>query len=264
MPNWSPIPGNETREFLNEKVPEQSREAVKAAAVSILSKGIPPVQASGQQTGLVIGYIQSGKTMSFEAVIALARDNAYQIVIVITGSSRPLFHQSNTRLQHDLGLDNYRARRWVQFSNPSNDSTTLQTITDVLDDWRDATTPEEYKKTVLITVLKHHIRLNTLAELMRSLNLQGASVLIIDDEADQASLNNEVTQGQQSTTYRRLMELRQIFSNHTYLQYTATPQAPLLINIIDSLSPILWKCLMRERTMLVDRNFLTGIRILSR
>lgn len=62
-------------------------------------------------------------------------------------------------------------------------------------------------------------------------------MLIIDDEADQASLNNEVAQGQESTTYRWLMELRQALPIHTYLQYTATPQAPLLISIIDSLSP---------------------------
>jgi hypothetical protein len=33
------------------------------------------------------------------------------------------------------------------------------------------------------------------------------------------------------------MELRQALPHHTYLQYTATPQAPLLISIIDSLSP---------------------------
>ena len=52
-----------------------------------------------------------------------------------------------------------------------------------------------------------------------------------------ASLNTEVGQGQESTTYRCLMELRQELPNQTYLQYTATPQAPLLISIIDSLSP---------------------------
>ncbi len=41
----------------------------------------------------------------------------------------------------------------------------------------------------------------------------------------------------QSTTYRRLLNLRALLPSHTFLQYTATPQAPLLINIIDMLSP---------------------------
>ncbi len=237
--SWNPVVGEETQAFLSAKVPEQSREGIQNSAVSILSKGIPPTQVSGQKTGLIVGYVQSGKTMSFETVIALARDNAFQIVIVIAGTSNPLLDQSNNRLQQDLGLDKAdRARRWsqIQFPTSRNEDVT-QAISDVLGDWRDATTPEEYKKTVLVTVLKHHVRLRTLTEIMSSIDLRGVPVLIIDDEADQASLNNEVAQGQESTTYRRLMELRQIFPNHTYLQYTATPQAPLLINIIDSLSP---------------------------
>jgi hypothetical protein len=59
---------------------------VREAAVSILSKAIPPNAAEGQQTGLVVGYIQSGKTMSFETVAALARDNSFQVIIVIAGN----------------------------------------------------------------------------------------------------------------------------------------------------------------------------------
>lgn len=71
------------------------------------------------------------------------------------------------------------------------------------------------------------------------MNLNGTSVLIIDDEADQVSLNTEASQGEESATYSCLIRLRSSLPNHTYLQYTATPQAPLLINIIDSLSPTL-------------------------
>jgi hypothetical protein len=219
-------------------VPEASRESVRDAAVSILAKTVPPNAPVGQETGLVIGYVQSGKTMSFETVAALARDNGFQIVIVVAGVANPLLDQSTGRLRRDLRLDEQgRERRWIQFQNPGDDDATVQAIRDVLDDWRDPGTPEEYKKTVLITVLKNHRRLQNLADLVRSLGLQGVPVLIIDDEADQASLNNEVAQGQESTTYRNLMELRQALLSHTYLQYTATPQAPLLISIIDSLSP---------------------------
>lgn len=82
-----------------------------------------------------------------------------------------------------------------------------------------------------------YLRLQNLRDLLRSLSLAGSASLIIDDEADQASLNNEISQGQESTTYRCLMELRRELPNHTYVQYTATPQAPLLVSIIDSLSP---------------------------
>ena len=235
---WDPIEGPETIDFLEKVVPQSSRENVRDDAVSILAKGINPTDPTKWETGLVIGYVQSGKTMSFEAVAALARDNAFQIVIVVAGTSNPLLDQSTRRLRRDLRLDELdRARRWIPFKNPLDDSETIQAIRDVLDDWRDSGTPEEYKKTVLITVLKNHLHLQRLTALVGDLNMQNVPVLIIDDEADQASLNTEVAQGQESTTYRRLMELRQKLPSHTYLQYTATPQAPLLVSIIDSLSP---------------------------
>ena len=235
--NWTPKVRQETKDFL-EVVPEESRQNVRDAAVSILSKGVSPQEKTGRETGLVVGYIQSGKTMSFEAVAALACDNAFQVVILIAGISNPLLNQSTDRLCRDLKLDDIsRGRFWVQFKNPSNDDATVQTIRDVLDDWKDPETPEKYKKTVLITVLKNHSRLRNLARLFSSFEMQNVPVLLIDDEADQASLNRNIQKDPESTTYRRLMELRQHLPSHTYLQYTATPQAPLLISIIDSLSP---------------------------
>ena len=95
----------------------------------------------------------------------------------------------------------------------------------------------QLSKTVLITVMKQYQNLDHLIDLARALNLRGVSALIIDDEADQASLNNEVSAGTQSSTYQRILDLRLLLPSHTLLQYTATPQAPLLINIIDTLSP---------------------------
>lgn len=175
--------------------------------------------------------------MSFETVTALAHDNAFQIVIVITGTSNPLYNQSTGRLRADLQLDAQRVRRWMHFGNPGARDAVLQPIRDVLEEWRDPGTPRDAKRTILITVLKQHMRLRNLTNLLSRLDLTAVSVLVVDDEADQASLNTQVAQNQESTTYARLMALRQVIPNHTYLQYTATPQAPLLINIIDSLSP---------------------------
>ena len=235
---WTPAIGPETLDFLSTVVPEGSRDSMRDAAASIIAKSIPPTVEAGRETGLVVGYVQSGKTMSFETVATLARDNAFQIVIVVVGVSTSLLEQSTGRLRRDLQLDDPdRPRRWIPFQNPSADDPTVQALRDVLDDWRDPGTPDDFKKTILITVLKHHKRLQNLTDLIRALKLVGVPVLIIDDEADQASLNNEVTQRQESTTYRCFMELRQALPTHTYLQYTATPQAPLLVSIIDSLSP---------------------------
>ena len=237
---WTPAIGSETMAFLDRAAPQDGRDNLCNAAVSILSQGINPANVAGQKTGLVVGYVQSGKTLSFETVATLARDNGFQVVIVVTGISNLLLEQSTDRLRRDLALDQLgQPRRWVEFKNPSYGESiaTIQEIRNVLEDWRDPGMPEGRRKTILITVLKHHQHLRNLARIFGEIEMSSVPVLIIDDEADQASLNIEVRQGEESTTYQRLMTLREQFPLHTYLQYTATPQAPLLVSIIDSLSP---------------------------
>ena len=236
---WRPAEGDETNAFLASVVPEESRESVRRSAMSILSRGMDPTSGGNSTTtGLVVGYIQSGKTMSFEALTALARDNGFQMVIVIAGVSNPLLQQSAARLCGDLGIGHpSRPRRWVHFENPSDDRPTVMAMQNVLDDWRDPLTPPEYRTSVLVTVLKQHQRLQYLGSVLSALNMADVPVLIIDDEADQASLNTKAAKGGESTTYRRLMDLRKVLPRHSFVQYTATPQAPLLISIIDSLSP---------------------------
>jgi hypothetical protein len=236
--NWEPSIGPEAMGFLSNVVPPDSKDYVSNTACSILAKGTPPTSCPGISTGLVVGYVQSGKTMSFETVTALARDNNFQMVIIIAGISKNLLEQSTRRIWRDLRLDDpFRERRWVPLKNPSQDEANIQMIRDVIAEWSDPITPEEFKKTILITVLKNHHRLRNLTSLLYDVGMENVPVLIIDDEADQASLNTEVSQSDESTTYRRLMELKDSLPCHTYLQYTATPQAPLLVNIIDSLSP---------------------------
>src|SRR3989442_5910129 len=96
---WAPRVGAETLVLQDHlPIPEASRQSVRDEAVGILSGCTPPTAAEGSETGLVIGQVQGGKTMSFTTVTALARDNGYQFVIVITGISDPLFDQSTTRL----------------------------------------------------------------------------------------------------------------------------------------------------------------------
>jgi hypothetical protein len=97
--------------------------------------------------------------------------------------------------------------------------------------------PEAERRTILITVMKNHQHLRNLVQLLSQLDLNNVPSLVIDDEADQAGLNTLVARGDESTTYRRLVALRRVLPHHTFLQYTATPQAPLLINLIDVLSP---------------------------
>ncbi len=231
---WVPARGAEVRDLISHlDLGQEGGERVISEATDVLSRCIPPNAPADSTTGLVLGYVQSGKTMSFTTVAALARDNGYPMIVVITGISNPLLDQSTSRLEEDLRLQNNR--KWRLFRNPKPDD--RQSINDVLADWRDQRLPDHRRKTVLVTVLKSTTNLRNLNRVLQQLDLSTTPVLVIDDEADQAGLNTRVGQGSQSTTYQRLVTLRQNLPHHAYLQYTATPQAPLLINIIDVLSP---------------------------
>ena len=130
---WNPIVGDETKEFLERSAPSESREMLEESASSILSKGVSPKAAVGTQTGLVVGYVQSGKTMSFETVAALARDNDFQIIIVVAGVTTNLLDQSTDRLASDLGLnDTKKRRRWIQLPNPRDTDEPLHLLKNCL------------------------------------------------------------------------------------------------------------------------------------
>ena len=238
---WMPEPGTAMSGLLVGKLggKPSAQAKVAASARAILGRGVPPGEA-GSDTGLVVGYVQSGKTLSFTAVMALARDNGFQLVIVMAGSSAQLSDQSQRRIRTDLGVGTTSRRAWAPYYNPKpSDSAGLAGLLDI---WRDADVPRPQCQTVLVTVMKQHVHLRNLAQALQRVDLSGVSALIIDDEADQAGLNTQaqrnarLRRARESTTYRRLMELRRVLPSHTYIQYTATPQAPLLISIIDSLS----------------------------
>jgi len=253
---WEPRVGEETLSLIEalEELDHTERQRIRTEAEAILRRSAPPLGPDATDTGLVVGNVQSGKTMSFTAVTALARDNGYAMVILITGTSRPLSSQSLERLKRDLRLATRDDRRWQHFHNPRRREA-FHVMQGTVADWRDPEVPEAERQSLLITVMKHHQRLAQLADLLRGLDLNGLPVLVIDDEADQAGLNNLVRQGQESTTYQRLTQLRRLLPHHTYLQYTATPQAPLLINLIDMLSPRFAQVLMPGRDYVGGREF---------
>jgi hypothetical protein len=231
LARWTPVVGEETMAFLEGlRLPaadRDGRDRLLGEGVSVLRRCQPPSDDEGQETGLVIGYIQGGKTTSFTTVTALARDNGFRLVVVCTGITVNLFDQSQSRLERDLRIRDRPDRQWLFLPNPRARADVEQMIEIALDEGR----------TVLIPVMKNARHLDNLSALLARLRLREVPALIIDDEADQATLNNEVRRGGQSATYRRILGLRGLVPNHTFLQYTATPQALLLINLIDMLSP---------------------------
>ncbi len=234
---WDPIVGPEATLLMERKrfASEPARKVLDES-VAILSNCIPP-QQPGDRAGIVIGYVQSGKTLSFTTVTALARDNGYRLVIVLAGTKTNLLDQNEERLTGDLGILEERSLFWRVMANPRNDSATVSEVQSALKKWERYPDRPERCRTLLVVVMKNATRLKNLRQLLERCDLANVTALIIDDEGDQAGLNTRVRQNAESPTYAMILGLRRALPSHTYVQYTATPQAPLLISRIDLLSP---------------------------
>tara|TARA_R110002012_G_scaffold319821_1_gene541456 strand:- start:2362 stop:4593 length:2232 start_codon:yes stop_codon:yes gene_type:complete len=250
--SWSPVEGPEVGDLLDRTFPTDpgARRSLAEASRAILARCAEPAPStrSASEAGLAVGYVQSGKTLSFTTVAALAKDNGYAMVILIGGTSLYLLGQTEGRLTNDLALE--EKRTWLHVRGPRSGiseaqrNADVQTIQSTLDEWEDDDFDADECRTVIVTVMKHAGNLSTLAKMIERLRIPSAPVLIIDDEADQASLDGNAGSPKKPTvtkTYAAISELRDAVrlggANHTFLQYTATPQANLLIEISDTLSP---------------------------
>lgn len=242
--SWGVSIGEQTTSLINRqtKLDQEEKDTVIDEAASILERCANPNGGTCSNTGLAIGYVQSGKTLSFTTLTALAKDNNYKMVIILAGIATNLLEQTSKRLRSDLLIDSANSREYKLFENP-----------DILYDAD--TIANSLKLTrqsplLIVIVLKHHLRIANLTEVLKNhsvrMSLENKGVLIIDDEADQASLNTLAKKNSRSpdweedefsSTYVNLRRLREVINNHTYIQYTATPQAPLLINLLDLMSP---------------------------
>lgn len=199
----------------------------------------PMQQKPFQGRGLVVGYVQSGKTANYTAVAARAVDAGYRLVIVLSGIHDSLRKQTQQRLERELTGDsgpiNQTARTW----------TLLTTATE---DFQDQDIQLLRRKTPFLAVVKKNVAV--LQKLDRWLEaggdyLEELPVLIIDDEADQASINtkgnrpldpaiSDVEEPDESVAPSRTNELIRLLLSRmkkaAYIAYTATPFANVLIS----------------------------------
>ena len=190
-----------------------------------------------QTTHLVVGYVQSGKTMSFTSLIELALDCKYKVIIVFAGITNNLLDQTEDRLSEDLICDKKSNSKFFKIHKNPDKNDTKELVRHIKLD----------NSIVVITVLKHFDRINRLTDIFSKKEIKDAlkneTVIIVDDEADQASLNNMARINSStgnddfSSTYESILNLRNVLPGNSYVQYTATPQANILINALDVLSP---------------------------
>lgn len=183
--------------------------------------------------GLVVGYVQSGKTANMTGVIARAVDAGYNFVVVLAGTTDKLRHQTQVRLDEDLCAR--IPNNWHWMTRPNDyDGSGIQTDKGEYTGETSRKLPRLPRDVCRIAVIKKHPAIvrrvisdisNSHPKLRSELRM-----LVIDDESDQASVNSGKSDTDPTSTNRAIRELMNSVSAVSYVGYTATPYANILIN----------------------------------
>lgn len=203
-------------------LPDEVLDVTSNVSDEILARLGNPRAAAITTRGLVLGHVQSGKTTSFLSVAAKAADNGYDLIIILAGVHNSLRRQTQDRAARTL------------VDNPS-----LWWLGTATGDFRsDGNSLSSHLagngKRGLLVVKKHATILKRVADWLEKeppQELERRSILVIDDEADQAGLDVS-TGGELEGVHkqlRRIVDL-QVHGNRrcAYLAYTATPYANIL------------------------------------
>jgi hypothetical protein len=167
---------------------------------------------STNRPGILLGRVQSGKTRAFLGVIARAFDRGYDVAVILTKGTKSLAEQTLSRVKDDF-------REFI-----ASDQVEVLDILHVPD-----LTPYELNRKLIFIVKKEDDNLRHLLNLFqeRYPELGQKSVLIIDDEADLASVSFRKTNGLSSAGVisQQIDQLRESVTRSAYLQVTATPYA---------------------------------------
>lgn len=214
------------RQMVSDDMTPEAIDAVFSNAVRILSHcPNPNIHEELAETGIVIGKVQSGKTSNFISVLALAFDNGYDIAIVLGGNTLDLLKQNASRITSAFHVDSDKLT--VLKTNDNKALINPARIKDFI----------ENGHKVIIVGLKHNKHIDQIAEIFDNTYLADKSVLIVDDEGDQATLNTRAYRNSISKTYGSVVNLKNKLKSHCFLSVTATPQANILIETFDKLSP---------------------------
>lgn len=212
---------------------------IKNSSYKILSKlADPKSQSSTFIKGLVDGDVQSGKTGNFNAVINRALDSGYKLIIVLSGIMDDLRSQTQARIDKDVIGDGKGVGLRQAFGHQGDESVfQVVSITSEEADFNRPLADANFSlNQTNIMVCKKNVSIlkNILLWLKDNLPKDAAKhslpLLIIDDEADNASLNNEGHKGQNyaSKINGHIRAILGIFHKKSYLGYTATPFANVI------------------------------------
>jgi hypothetical protein len=211
--------------------------------------GDPQREGTWASRGLVVGDVQSGKTAAYTALISKAADSGYRLIILLTGRLESLRRQTQERLDEGfVGLDSSEILQQTQmrtnravgvgiidgrraagvFTSRSRDFN-RQLVTQL------GFRLDSSKEPVLVVIKKNKSILENLEIWLKGYNSGpdgkiGAPLLVIDDEADEASINTNPESADPTRINERVRALLALFHRSSYVGFTATPFANVFID----------------------------------
>ena len=203
----------------------------------------PTSDGKWDRRGLVIGHVQSGKTANYLGVIAKAADAGYKFIIVIAGVHNNLRKQTQERIDEGfVGRSSDPENRKIVGVGLTPDYPYPATLTNINDDFSKKTANQsgwkinDLNKPTVLVIKKNVNTLKALHVWLKEMNAQADGVigdvpmLMIDDEADNASINTKKPELDPTKTNAMLRQILGLFAKSCYVGYTATPFANIFIN----------------------------------
>ncbi|WP_413741664.1 Z1 domain-containing protein [Sodalis sp. RH15] len=211
--------------------------------------GDPQSDESFQRRGLVLGDVQSGKTANYTAICNKAADTGYNVIIILAGMMENLRQQTQERIDAE-----FSGRKSEYLLDPKRDienipvgvgkygqEKRIESFTSVVKDFDKnilrqlRLSLQSVNTTVVFVIKKNKSILNNLIRWLKSNNAdaRGAinkSLLLIDDEADNASVNTNDPEKDPTAINKAIRDLLKLFRQASYLGITATPYANIFID----------------------------------
>lgn len=214
---WPPV-----REDISSNLGYEAIESIDEESNKIMAYGGPPYKPGIRARGLVVGHVQSGKTTNFISVAAKAADEGYRLIVVLSGMTESLRQQTQERLLDSLV--SHTRSRWHL----------LTTMEEDFQETKNQAKLGNPNERMLAVVKKNVHRLRRLNDWLDSAEdyLHGCPIMIIDDEADQASVNVANDKNDQRKRSSINAEISRLVARNrtSYIAYTATPFANVLID----------------------------------
>lgn len=208
--------------------------------------GDPSIEGRWSRRGLVVGHVQSGKTANYLGVINKAADAGYRLVILIAGVHNNLRSQTQERVDHGfVGRDSDQIlsrstnveRVGVGEFNPGFTATAYTSRAHDFSRTKAESLGNPLQNNaepVILVIKKNTSILNNVIDWIRGTSAsQGGltlPMLVIDDEADNASVDTSKDPDAPRTINRLIRELLSLSTRNAYIGYTATPFANIFID----------------------------------